>query len=335
MRDYIFFPAAALACLPLAAHAEGSGVEFSSEIVIEFQNDYNFDSDNPAAEFNDTFFTIEGAFGLSFGAGSSVNASTVIEPLRDPTGDRFVEDHGLYFEELFFAQEFRGVEFVLGKFNPLFGTAWDVAPGIYGVDFAEDYEITERLGVAVNVPVFGDAHVLQFAVFQADRTILSDSFGFERGQTNILAGGVSNTNGLRSFSASLNGEFGATTYNVGLQHQEAGAGDAKDQQGIAAGLTHTISNVELLGEVVYFEGFDGTTADAFYFTAGASVPIGPVSVSGVYSVRDIENASTDNLFTVSGDIEIFDNVSASIGYRFGDEGGVDTQTLGTLIVVEF
>jgi hypothetical protein len=34
-----------------------------------------------------------------------------------------------------------------GKLNPGFGVAWDKAPGIYGTDLAEDYEISERISV--------------------------------------------------------------------------------------------------------------------------------------------------------------------------------------------
>lgn len=34
-----------------------------------------------------------------------------------------------------------------GKLNPGFGIAWDKAPGIYGTDLAEDYEISERISV--------------------------------------------------------------------------------------------------------------------------------------------------------------------------------------------
>ncbi|MEM9263779.1 MAG: hypothetical protein AAGA22_09385, partial [Pseudomonadota bacterium] len=96
---------AALTCAPLIASAEDEdGSNFSSAITIEIQNDYNFDSDDPLAEFNDTFATITGEFSYAFGAGSSINATALIEPVEDPTDDRFFEDHGFYFEELFYAQ---------------------------------------------------------------------------------------------------------------------------------------------------------------------------------------------------------------------------------------
>ncbi|MEM6589820.1 MAG: porin [Pseudomonadota bacterium] len=333
MRTVTLSAGVILASLPFVANAQET-LSFSSEFVVELQNDYTYDSDDPAAELNDTFLTIEGAFSLAYG-NSSLNASTVIEPIVDPVDDRFIEDHGLFFEELFFAHDFRGVEIILGKFNPEFGFAWDAAPGIYGVDFAEDYELTERLGGAVNIPVLNGEHNLHFALFQADRTILSDSFGKERGQTNILAGGPSNTNSPASFSTSLSGTFGNAEYNLGFQHQQRGDGDVNDQNGTVAGVIYDFGVVNVVAEVAFFHGFEGTSDDALYTTLGASVPLGPVTFSGVYSMRDVERAPTDRLFTVSGEYGFTDNVSASLGYRFGDEGGVESQTFGTLIVVEF
>ncbi len=322
--------------LPTYTLAQDAGSSpFSAEFVIELQNDYNFDSSNPDNEFNDTFATIEGALSYSFGQGSSINATLLIEPVEDPTGDRFLEDHGLYAEELFFAQEFGSVEIILGKFNPAFGVAWDVAPGIYGVDFAEDYEITERIGVGVNFPVFNDDHQISVAVFQADRTILSDSLFTERGQLSLPAGGPSNTNGLESISIAISGELGATSYNVGFQHQEAGQGDTADQLGYVAGVTHTFNGIELLGELAFFDDFDGTTSSAFFTTLGVAVPVGPVTLSGVYAHRDVSGAPSDDLITVSAEMELFDGLTGALGYRYGDEGGDDTHTFGTLLVYEF
>ena len=38
-----------------------------------------------------------------------------------------------------------------GKFNPAFGLGFDLAPGIYGEDHPEDYELTERIGFGGSV----------------------------------------------------------------------------------------------------------------------------------------------------------------------------------------
>ena len=322
--------------LPTYTLAQDAGSSpFSAEFVIEIENDYTFDSSNPDNELNDTFATIEGALSFSLGPDTAINATLLIEPVLDATGDRFFEDHGLYAEELFLSHEYRGVEFVLGKFNPAFGMAWDVAPGIFGVDFAEDYELTERLGASATAPLFGDSHFVTVSVFQADRTILSDSIGEERGQLSLPSGGPSNTTGLESIAVSFHGEFGDTAYNVGFQKQEAGLGDASDQLGYVVGVTHTINTVELLGEIAFFDDFDGSASSAFYTTLGIAVPVGPVTLSGVYAHRDIDGAPTDDLFTVSAEMELAQGLTGAIGYRWADEGGDENQTFGTLLVYEF
>ncbi|MEO1249059.1 MAG: hypothetical protein AAFW76_04390 [Pseudomonadota bacterium] len=336
MKILVLATGALAVTLPLSVQAQDANESrFSAEVTIELQNDYTFDSSDTANELNDTFATIEGALSFALGPESSIHSTLVIEPITDPTGDRFFEDHGLYAEELFFSHNFENVEIVLGKFNPGFGVAWDTAPGIYGTDFAEDYELTERLGAGVNVSLGGDQHVFSVAVFQADRTILSDSLGKERGQTGLAAGGPSNTEGPQSYSFSLSGEVGDTGYNVGFQNQARGMGDAEDQLGYVAGLTHQFNSIELLGEVAYFEHFDGTTSSAVYTTVGAAVPVGPVTLSGVYSHRDIEGAPNDDLVTVSAEMELIDGLTGALGYRWADEGGEDTQTIGTLLVYEF
>lgn len=341
IKDFMVGAAAlGLATSAMADDTAGSG-PLSAEFVIELQNDWTFDADDPAAELNNTFATIEGALSFSFTQSTSLNAALVFEQLVDPTGDSFLEDHGLYAEELFFAHDFGAAEVVVGKFNPAFGFAWDAAPGIYGVDFAEDYEITEKLGGAIMVPFAagGGEHALTFAAFQADRTLLSDSIGEERGQTSLPQGGVSNTSGLESFLLALTGEFGSTSYNVGVQHQARGRGDAADQTGAVIGVSHTVEAgsfpLELLVEVAWFDGFDGTRNSATYATFGVAAPIGPVTVSAVYALRDVQTMPTDNLATISVEKEFFENFTGAVAYRYGDEGGEDSHTFGTLLVYEF
>ena len=73
------------------------------EILIEIENDLTFESDDPSAEINDLFATIEAALALNLSQNLSVNSGLTFEPVRDPIpfDDRFFEDHGLYAETLF------------------------------------------------------------------------------------------------------------------------------------------------------------------------------------------------------------------------------------------
>ncbi|MDA7966339.1 hypothetical protein [Ruegeria sp.] len=325
----------------LASAGFAQDSRFSAEFSVELETDFTFDADDPGAELTDTFATIEGALGYQFTDRFSIASTLVFEPIEDATGNRFFEDQGLYAEELFFAYDFGPAAVAVGKFNPAFGLAWDLAPGVFGVDFAEDYEITERVGGAVTIPLsgLGGAHELSFYAFTADRTILSDSLFNERGQLRLEDGGVSNTEDVESFVLSLAGSVGDTAYTFGLQSQAAGEGDEADQSGAVLGLVHLLNaggaEVELLGEVAYFDQYDGTRNSATYATLGAAVPVGPVVVSGVLAVRDIEGAPTDTLATVAAEWPLADNLAVSLAYRYGDEEGVQSQTLGALLAYEF
>ncbi|SLN14098.1 hypothetical protein ROA7450_00249 [Roseovarius albus] len=331
---------AALGLTATTANAFETG-RLSGYLSIEIENDWTFDSSDPAAEISDTYTTIESGLSFDFGAGFALNSTLVFEPIRDAEDDRFFEDEGLYAEELFFSKELGTAELKLGKFNPEFGFAWDVAPGIFGADFAEDYEVTERIGGALSVPfsAAGGEHSFSVGVFNADRSILSNSLGARRGQTSLGSGGVSNTNGAESWTANLSGEFSSTVYTLGVQHQAAGEGDTTDQDGAVLGVIQTVETgstaLELLAEVVYFNHYDGGTESATYLNLGVSAPVGPVTLAGVYGLRDIEGASADNLFTVSAEMELFGGITGGLAYRYGDEEGVDSHTLGTLLAYEF
>ncbi|MEM7214103.1 MAG: hypothetical protein AAF423_01070, partial [Pseudomonadota bacterium] len=116
------------------------------EFIWELQNDYTFDSDDPDAELNDTFAYLELAVSFILNETFQINAAIIAEPVQDPGPgqDRFFDDHGIFVEVLEAQINLSDdTNIVAGKIGPGFGTAWDVTPGIYGVDFAEDYELSE------------------------------------------------------------------------------------------------------------------------------------------------------------------------------------------------
>lgn len=333
-----------LLSLPFIALAGGAFAQdsrFSAEFSVEIESDYTFDSDDSDAELNDTFATIEAVLGYQLTERFSLRTGLVFEPVEDPDDDRFFQDQGVFAEELFLEYDFGAASVAVGKFNPGFGFAWDLAPGIFGVDFAEDYEITERVGAAVSVPFsgLGGEHAVTLSAFTTDRSFLSGSLGSDRGQLRLEDGGVSNTDDVESFVLSLLGAFGDTGYTLGIQNQAAGEGDAADQAGVVAGLTHLIdaggTELELLGEVAYFSEFDGTRQSATFATLGIAAPVGPVILSGVVAVRDLEGQSSDTLATVSAEWPLNDDLSLSLAYRYGDEDDVESQTLGALLAYAF
>jgi hypothetical protein len=118
------------------------------ELETGLSTDWNFSSDDPTAEIVDLY--AEAALAVKFNAANWVafNLGLTLEPVLDPLAstDRYFGDHGLYVDTLNIQVEHAGFMAVAGKFGPGFGTAWDVTPGIYGTDFAEDYELSEMIG---------------------------------------------------------------------------------------------------------------------------------------------------------------------------------------------
>lgn len=310
-------------------------------VAIELEDDWTFDATDSAAEINDLYPTVEAALGLEFAPGTGIYSSLVFEPVRDPVDDREFEDLGLYAEELYGQIDLGPAALRAGKFNPAFGFAWDAAPGIFGTDFAEDYELTERIGAGIAVPfeALGGEHTLSGALFMADRTFLSNSLFTERGNLDEADGGPSNTDAPESFAISLDGEIAPLTYTAGMRYQAGGEGDPGDELGFVSGLIWTTEagpgELELLAEAAYLKDAEASTDNAAYFTFGAAYGIDRVTVSGVYGIRDLDSAPSDEFATATVEYELVDGLSAGIGYRYGDEEGEESHTVGFLLAYEF
>ncbi|MGB0506777.1 MAG: hypothetical protein ACPGGK_11330 [Pikeienuella sp.] len=301
-----------VAALVNPAMAQENELPFTVDFSVELESDLTFEADDPAAEISDTFATVEAAFAMELAEGLTLNSTALIEAVQDPVDDRFLEDHGLFIEELLLGYEYGGLEIIAGKFNPAFGMAWDAAPGVFGTAFAEDYELTERWGGSVGFAL-DDTHSLTVSSFMADRTFLSDSLGGDRGNTDLSDGGVSNTRAPESFIISFNGESDGMAYTLAAQRQAAGQGDAEDQIGFVGGVTRSFGEIEIVAEAAYFLNFDGADDSAFVGTLGAAKAFGPVTLSAVYALRDVRNATTDQLATVSAEMEIAEGLTGAVG----------------------
>ncbi|MEM1421574.1 MAG: hypothetical protein AAF661_15885 [Pseudomonadota bacterium] len=309
---------------------------FSGEVSVEVQHDSTYDADDSEAELENTFATIEAGLTAQFTRSFSVRSTLVFEPVLDPEDDVFFEDHGLYAEELFAQYDADWGTLKGGKFNPAFAIGWDAAPGIYGVDFAEDYELTEQIGGGIEIPLaLGESeHVLSAAVFFADTTALSDSIIQDRGQLDEEDGGAGNTESLENFTVALDGDVAGTGYSLGFRRLAAGDGDPEDEIGASAALTRAFAvgdgELELLGEGVWLSNAGGGEDDAIYGVFGAAYTIGDWTGSAVYTVRDIENVDTDQLATATIEYDIGHGFGLGLGYKFAEEEGLDSHTVGAL-----
>lgn len=352
-----------LVMAPLASLLVGGGAAWADEgsfprlevvIPIEIQDDFAFDSDDPAAELNDLYATIEPEVSLHFNSAISLVAGFVFEPVQDPgpREDRVFEDQGLFAEQVFLSYAGDGFGLQAGKFNPAFGMAWDRAPGLYGTDFAEDYELTERVGLGGSIEWGNEnrgLHTLSVATFFADTTFLSESIFQDRGRTRIGSGGVSNTEDFSSVAVSLDSEavagLGGMGYTLGFVHQQGGRGDPEDETGFVAGLFKSVelsngATLEPVLEWAHFENAGGAQLDRDYVTLGAGWANGPwnaaLSATGRFSDSNAAGVASDDdtLVQLSGGYGFSNGVTLDIGYRFSEEANLETHMVGALLAYE-
>ncbi len=353
------------ACLVVAPLTQAHAADFelpdtlaqfpnvSGSFVLELQSDTTFNSDDPGAEITDTFATVETSLDFNLSEIFTVHTDLVLEPVLDPDPfeDRFFEDHGGYVETLHLIVNLGQFTLFGGKINPAFGTAWDATPGIYGTDFAEDYELTERIGVGGSYTFDGgDAgqHVLQTAVFFADTSGLSNSVFTRRGELSVADGGASNTEDFSSFAIALDGGEIASlpgfSYHVSFRHQEAGDGDVSDETGFAIGAKQEIETAdgikfEFNGEIAVFDNLDGGENDALYATAGLAVGKDEWFGATSFTLRDLSGGPAgtsfdDKLFQATVGREVFENASLAVGSKFAEEEEVESHTIGVLFAYE-
>jgi len=343
--------------------AEESPPFIEAYASFELQNDWTYDSDDRDNERNELYTTIEPTVIMHFTDGLSLTAHGVLEPVRDPEPgeDRYFGDEGLYVQDLFLSYDADNFSVLGGKFTPNFGRAWDIAPGIYGSDFAEDYELAERIGLGASYTFESQSlgsHTLSASTFFLDTSIFSESAFTNRGRTRKSDGGVSNTESLESFAIALDGGdfpetlFGDTfpgqspvkglTYQLALVSQAAGEDGDSRETGVVASIAHQFPvarmvALEPLVEYAYFFNADGVEdQDRQYVTAGATAIIHEDWNAAVsYTRRETmpSGASNvgDNLFQVSAGYAFGFGLGVDVGWRYADEDDVDNYTLGALL----
>jgi hypothetical protein len=333
-------------------------------VTIEMESDNVFDADDPDAEISDSYNTTTFEVGAHFSERFSLHGTFIFEPVldADPGEDRFFEDHGLYAEELYAQLTLAPFGLYAGKFNPAFGKAWDVTPGIYGTSLAEDYELTERVGLGFSVERDNTGIgtlSLKGAAFTADTSVLSDSAFTRRGRTDREDGGLGNTESLDSFAISIEGSeipgIAGLSYNVGFVHQAAGIDDVDDQNGFVFGLQleRTYNNVKLewMGETAYFD-YGGNLYEEddealfvetlWYATLGAQATFNEkYRVSASYTARyaDLFDGTEfdDHQYQVTAGMNLGRDWWLDAGYRFLQEQDEESHTVGLYLskTIEF
>ncbi len=303
---------------------------WDGEIEIDYES--IFDSDVPANE-SDTAYG-SGEFNAAYALTDRVAlfGGLTFEELENAAGDT---GYGFYFHELGLQFETGAASFQIGKVHPEFGTAWDTAAGFYGSALAEDYELSEQIGVLAELDL-GTVGTLAVGVFYADDTGLSDSLGFNRGRNTTAAGGAGNTGTLNNASLQWSKDWGQTFAYVGARFLSAGTGDVGDETGVVAGLGHSLGDgLDLFGEVGAFDGYGGSADDATYATLNAAYAIGELTLSGTYAVRDLDSAGRTDLVSLGAEYELANGMTLGGALARVDDAGVEDTLFGVNLVIPF
>jgi hypothetical protein len=342
------------------------------QLSAELENDWIFAADPSSLTSNNLYPTLETVVSVAPVNHLRLVGDFIYEPVLDvsPGQSEAFNDLGLYADQLYAQLEAGPFNLQVGKIHPPFGRAWDVTPGLHGTDIADNYEVEERIGVdaAYAFDGFGIEHVLQVSAFTTDRTALSGSAFTHRPQTHLSDGGAGNTDGVSSFSVTLDGCRGASGMNCysdgdfGYQlagiYQKKGRdgldeeGDsiqAFDERGLAASVNKSIAFDEttliLFGEAAYFDRFQGTADDALFLTASGQLEVDPMSYSLACSSQlNSTSSPSDELveLAASYDLSKYFSVageqwSIGAGYTFehNEDQNTNTHLLGVLLTIDF
>jgi hypothetical protein len=347
----LWFALNALLLVVSPSLSEPAGPKISGEISVEIENDHTYRADDSDQEINDLSTTIESEFAIHLNPILSLQSEVTIETVGEGQQgkDQTFEDMGLFVESLTLNYDGPDFGFFIGKHTVNFGLAWDVAPGIYGADLAEDYELTERLGLGGYV-TFGDEelgeHRLSLSSFFIDTSVLSQSAFNNRGRVRLSDGGVGNTEDFSSFAIALDGRdipaLPGLRYHLGWLHQAAGQGDEEDERGAVVGAYYVFEpdndlTLTPLVEFAHLDNFEGSRGiDAYYLTAALGIEYQNWHLDFVYGYRDVdENQDYDHGFQLSAGYDFDIGLSIEAGWLGLNVEDEKAESLGLLITYTY
>ena len=343
--------AAVLAAVPARAGEGAFSPKISGSVAFELQNDLAFSSDDPAEEFNSLSPKIEPGLTLSLTDTLSVNAGLVLQAVQAPPvagDDRVFDDLGFFVEGLTLDYESGPVHLSGGKMHVNFGNAWDVTPGVYGTDLAEEYEMAENIGLSAafsNELGAGGNHTLTAQTFFLDTSGLAESAFTRRKKTRQAAGGPGNTGDFLSFALSLDG--GDIPAMPGFRYHAAYVFHADDTAGAGDESRFAVNGAyefALPGDItaqpfveyVHFDDADGVRGqDRGYLTAALAFGYGDwnMALSGTFKETEAADGTEtrEQQLQVSAGYAFPIGVGLDLAYKRARNAGVDTDVFGTLL----
>lgn len=337
----------------LLARAEGGGFspKISGSLSFEIQNDLAYSSDERSEEFNGLSATIEPAFTLTLTDQLSVNAGLVLQTVQEPAisgDDRFFDDEGLFVEVLTLDYEAGPMHLFGGKMHVDFGNAWDVTPGVFGTDLAEDYEMAENiaLGGAVSGDfAVGGKHTVSAQAFFLDTSRLAESAFTRRRKPRRADGGPGNTGDFSSFAITLNGgDYPALPgfrYHAAYAHQTNDTAGASNESRFAVNGTYEFALIGAVTaqpfvEYARIDEADGVAGqDRTYLTAALGFTHGDwnAAISGTFKETQVAggSATQEEQWQASVGYMFSIGVGLDVAYKRARSSGVDTDIFGTLL----
>lgn len=338
--------AAAMACASAPAQAD---VRLLVDGVVEIQHDAVVAASTADAETSISSATVEIVPSVVVDDRWVFGAALVLEPVAAPVGDSAFEGQGLFAQALHVQYTASAFALTLGKFGPQFGTAWDLTPGLYGTELAEDYELAEAVGVGIDVDLGRGlglepgAAMAAASVFTADRSPLSRSILSDRGRTQLSDGGVGNTRDLESFALTISGESATLApglvYHLGVRRLSSDEPGVAAETGWVAGLAQGFDvgavRLELNAEAARFEHAQGGPDAHRYGTVGGVALFGRWNLAAAVAHRDGAGWESDQSAQLSIGRTFADRFSLDAGYKTERLDGEWAGTVGVLLAMSF
>ncbi|MEQ1783197.1 MAG: hypothetical protein ABMA14_17715 [Hyphomonadaceae bacterium] len=326
------------------AQADDSDSAVSQAGAVELTYDHTQSGQDVVAA------TIEYGLGVRIADGWTIHMDAVVEPVEDPLTDVAFHSEDAYIETLSLQYSGENFSVYAGKINPVFGSAADLAPGLYGAEIGEAYQITEQTGFGGDISLssllgFDGEYVLSAAVFTADRSFLSGSLGGHRNRVLLSDGGLANTSELKSYAVSLDGSLeNGFGYSVGYRHLASETPGEADESMTVAGVSYafpedlgfSLATMAEVGMSRDADGNDGANRD--FYTAAAEIGFGDWFVNVVASGWN-ENAVAGDLDLRKFEVSIGRNLTDDLTLEFGAQdarfGGESETILGLRLSYSF
>ena len=306
-----------------APSGEGGDVVFGGSYFLNLQLDRTLNKSAGVKPFSNLFFELDDLnWYLNIGQYFSLNGGLKMDQVRSVSRNRAFRGEGLRINELYATAYLDPVRIYGGKIHPRFGKAWDITPGLYGTDFAEDYELEEKLGIGIAYdlrdPLLG-RHSLAFETFVEDTSVLSNSL-FSRPRitdSDVIRpkrlrrrdGGVGNTGALfDNFTVTLEGgkiaDLRGFSYNLGFERRRGSkVGGESTERGFVAGfnwellITSRITMTPLL-EFAYQRNPGGVAGSSKWVTASLGFELGLGWSASLYgTLRPVNDKTVPDRYT--------------------------------------